>query len=66
MKQNCAGIARDVLEFFLCYQFDNDFFVRLDLEHLQDETDEVRGFAIATIGPTNVVQLAGHIDETFR
>lgn len=51
-----------VLVVFVLDEFDYDFLLGLDLEHLHDEAHERGGFAVAAKGASNVVDLHGLVD----
>ena len=43
-----------------------DVLLRLDLEHLQDETHEGSQLSVAAVGSAEVVELHGFVDERLR
>lgn len=47
-------------------ELDNDFLLRLNLEHLHDEAHEGSGFPVAAVGAAEMVELHGFVDQGFR
>jgi hypothetical protein len=58
-----SGASSDALVVLVANELDDDVLLRLDLQHLQDETDEVRGLVVGATHAADMVQLDGAINK---
>lgn len=54
------------LVIFIFDEFDDDFFVRLNLEHLHNQTHKRSRFTAAAKGTTDMVEFHSFVDQSLR
>lgn len=56
----------EILVILVLDELDDDFFLRLNLEHLHDEAHEGSWLAVTTVSAAEVVKLHGLVDQGLR
>lgn len=56
----------DLLEFFIFDEFNDDIFFRLNLQHFEDEADEISRLNVASVDATDGSQFNRLVHQELR